>query len=53
MDGLGKRNTGRMPQLKMRYRALLNESRQLPDCADEKESIVTLALSVPKIRGIS
>jgi hypothetical protein len=53
MDGLGNRNTGRMLQLKMRHRALLNEPRQLSDCADEKESIVTLALSVPKIRGIA
>ena len=53
MDGLRKRNTGRMLQLKMRHLALLNEPRRLPDYADEKESIVTLALSVCKMRGIS
>lgn len=53
MDGLGRRNTERMLQLKMRHLALLIESRQLPDYADEKESIVTLALSVRKMRGTS
>jgi hypothetical protein len=42
-----------MLQLKTRHLAPLNESRQLPDYADERESIVTLALSVCKMRGIA